>query len=672
MHERSPGKPRWPGFCTLEMGRAAGSSGTAENDIMKPGNGKCARSAFDRAWAVAGLAALGTGLHAAPAHACGGFFCGQQPVDQTAERILFEVGQDSVTMTTQISFTGDAADFAWVLPLSEVPLADSLAVYHQQALNALDANSGPIFLLPDDPACYSCFGCEFAGGLPTAVAEEDSDSSVTVLIRQEVGDYDVAVIESEDPAALVAWLRSEGYRITAAMEPYVARYTSEGLKFLALKLVAGADVKDLRPFRFTLPGTAPTIPLRMTALAAEPEMSIVTFVLADTRFEGKNWPNLEIANDRIRYNPLPYVFSSVATNWASLVAESVDEAGGQGWVTEFAGPSASYTEQVRAQVQNGNFQTEDDAAAAAELLAALEAHPYLTRLYTRLSAEEMTSDPVFGRSALGNVVREHQLSRIVDGVDQCSEDARESTDPCDFTTCGAGGLCLPVTTPAPAGTSNDSSVALVAPGCACVPGATARATLAPGGSAPTVICQDGRMSFLNAGDRETADADVLPDTCAGYDCGERGQCIAMNLTPTCVCDQGFVAVGSLDPSGARRVRCTEPDEAVPAAFYDKRLPVLPPELPGGRDVGVAEVVPMVTPPVGMPLPPVVSPSADFPMPRANPDYPPPPSTAGANTGGGGCNLDAGSGARGAMSAAALFGLAALALTASSARRHCRG
>src|SRR5215510_14844936 len=79
------------------------------------------------------------------AAACGGFFCGRQPVDQTAERILFEVGQGSVTMTTQISFNGKAADFAWILPLSEVPAVESLAVFPQKALNALDSNSGPNF-----------------------------------------------------------------------------------------------------------------------------------------------------------------------------------------------------------------------------------------------------------------------------------------------------------------------------------------------------------------------------------------------------------------------------------------------------------------------------------------------------------------------------------------------
>jgi hypothetical protein len=564
---------------------------------------------------------LGLVLQPASAQACGGFFCGQQPVDQSAERILFEVGADSVTMTTQISFNGDAADFAWVLPLGEVPLEGSLAVFRQQALNALDANSGPIFQPASDPQCDPCPGCEF-NAVPQS---EGTDDAVTVYVRQEVGEYDVAVIASEDPLALVDWLRAEGYRITPAMEPYIERYTEEGLKFLALKLLVTADVQDLSPFRFSLPGTTPSIPLRMTALAAEPEMSIVAFVLADARFEGKNWPNLQIADDQIRYNP----FNFSTTNWAQLVAQAVDDAGGQGWVTEFAGTSAGYAEQVRAQVENANFSSPEDAEAADQLLAALSAHPYLTRLYTRLSAEEMTVDPVLGRSPEGDVDRLHQLSRFVNGVDQCSEDQRVSTDPCDFTTCGAGGLCRTVLVPGEAG--NNSSVSVATAGCACLPGATARVTVAPDGSS-AVICQDGRMSFLNAGDRDIQTDEVLPDACAGFDCGENGRCMAVNMTPTCVCDQGFIAVGGVDENGARRLSCVEPDAEVPVTFYDKSMPALPLDLPGGRELPR-------------------NPSAAYPLPRETPE-------AASSAGGGGCTFGAERGqALAPWAAALLIGLA---------------
>jgi hypothetical protein len=587
------------------------------------------------------LASLAGGsllLTSSEASACGGFFCGRQPVDQTAERILFEVGQDSVTMTTQISFNGKAKDFAWILPLSDVPALDSLAVYPQKALNALDSNSGPNFQPPNDSACFYALPPLVASAPGAAQNDSGGESApppVTVYIRAEVGAYDVAVVGSSSPAELVNWLRGAGYRITPAMEPYVARYTEEGMKFLALKLQDTASVKDLKPFRFTLPGTAPSIPLRMTALAAEPEMGIVVFVLGQRRFEGKNWANIEIADDQIRYNPFSYSFP-VRTNWTQLVAKGVDEKGGQGWVTEFAGASASYAQQVRAQVQNDNFATPEDREAARALLTSLEAYPYLTRLYSRLSAEEMTSDPLFGQSSLGDVDQQHQLSRFVNGVDQCAMDQRISTDPCDFTTCGAAGLCRQVT-PASETTPNNpyTPVTPAVIGCACLAGATARVTFAPDGTS-TVICQDGRLSFLNPGDREEDGLDVLPDPCAGFSCGENGQCVSMNLTPTCVCDQGFVAVGQAANDGTRQMSCQKPMQAVPGNFYADTLPALPPALPGGREVVLTEPEPMAAP--GTPSEPVQN--ADFPMPRSNPELGPSqvPVRAASSGGGGGCNL----------------------------------
>jgi hypothetical protein len=513
-------------------------------------------------------------LHTPRAEACGGFFCGQAPVDQTAERILFEVDESSVTMTSQIAFAGDAEDFAWILPLAAVPDVDSLSVVPQRALDALDAQSGPQFQLPNDPACYDNRNLPVASGAPTA---EDGDSGgVDVYVQATVGEYDVAVVGSEDPAALIQWLRDNDYRVTPPMEPYIQLYTSEGLKFLALKLLPEADVSQLSAFRFTLPGTAPSIPLRMTALAAEPEMAVVVFVLADQRFEGRNWENVEIAEDAIRFDP--YSFFPLRTNWTTLVAQAVDEAGGQGWVTEFAGSSQPYAQLVQNQIDSGFFPMPEDEAAARALLASFEDHPYMTRLYTRLSAEEMTSDPVFGRSAAGDVSRTRQLSRFVDGVDQCIDDPRASTNPCDFATCGAGGLCRPVPVDISGATRNVAA-------CACLPGATARTTFAADGTA-TVVCQDGRMSFLNPGDRELDTLGFLPDTCVDFDCGENGRCVPMNLTPTCVCDEGYVARGELGSAGERRTTCVLPPEPIPAAFYGRRLRALPEELPGGRSITV--------------------------------------------------------------------------------------
>jgi hypothetical protein len=62
----------------------------------------------------------------------------------------------------------------------------------------------------------------------------------------------------------------------------------------------------------------------------------------------------------------------------------------------------------------------------------------------------------------------------------------------------------------------------------------------------------------------------------------------MNMTPTCVCDEGFVAIGSLSAEGVRQTTCTQPLEPVPSAFYEVRLPALPAGMPGGRIVDTPE------------------------------------------------------------------------------------
>jgi hypothetical protein len=67
-----------------------------------------------------------------------------------------------------------------------------------------------------------------------------------------------------------------------------------------------------------------------------------------------------------------------------------------------------------------------------------------------------------------------------------------------------------------------------------------------------------------------------------FDCGANGNCLAMNMTPTCVCDEGFVAVGSFNATGGRTTSCQKPMVTVPTTFYQQRLPDLPKDLPGGR------------------------------------------------------------------------------------------
>jgi Uncharacterized protein conserved in bacteria (DUF2330) len=488
------------------------------------------------------------------ARACGGLFCSRTPVDQNAERIVFKVRSDGRTdMIVQISYRGKAEDFAWLLPLGEPPAVEDLGTFPQAALNALDAQTGVVI----SGGCFN--GAGRAASSPSAVDEDAG--GVNVYVRAQVGNYDVAVIGSSDASASAEWLHDNGFRLSEAMQGFLELYTAEGMKFLALKLLPDKDVTDITPFKLTLPGETPSIPLRLSAVAAEPEMGIVVWIFAEQRYEPANADELTIDNADLRLDPNTY-----GSNWTTLVARAADAAEGRGFVVENAQPIDSF----RSFVQNSFANTPEQMEAQRELLGVLEGTRYMTRLYTRLSPEEMTFDPLFKRSSKGDVDR----FRSAGNDNQCQQPPMG--DACDFTACGSLGLCR---------TLADKSAA-----CACAPGTTARTTLAPnanGQFTTSVSCIDKRLSFLNPGDKDSA-GEALPDPCVGIDCGGHGSCVPMNMTPTCECERGYVARGAVGADGSRSTRCTEPTKSVPDAFYNRRAVARAADLPIGRDEVVAE------------------------------------------------------------------------------------
>src|SRR5476649_2945720 len=80
----------------------------------------------------------------APALACGGLFCARIPVDQTGEKILFATDGHTVTAHVQISYTGDARKFSWIVP---VPTAPKLTVGSDALFTQLREATRPQFEL---------------------------------------------------------------------------------------------------------------------------------------------------------------------------------------------------------------------------------------------------------------------------------------------------------------------------------------------------------------------------------------------------------------------------------------------------------------------------------------------------------------------------------------------
>jgi hypothetical protein len=320
-----------------------------------------------------------------PVSACGGLFCQNIPVDQQAERIIFTInGDGTVTAYVQINYTGSAPDFSWVLPVPSVPELD---VAEMASFDELSNLTAPVFVPPLMPDC----ALQRMPVLAMA-AQPETDDGVTVLASGEVGPFSYDVITSPDPQAMISWLRKNNYRITPEMEPLVAVYNAEGMVFLAMKLQPEMGVQDIQPIVLTYDSTRPMIPLRLTAVAANPNMTVLTWIFADAQTFPVNYARPTIDDEDIRGTFLTFD----GTNYLQLLDATIDLYDGRAFVTEYAMP----TSDLRA------LRPSDPLI---RLLS--EKFAYLTRHIGRISPEEMTVDPVFDVNPdLPDVSNVHDLS----------------------------------------------------------------------------------------------------------------------------------------------------------------------------------------------------------------------------------------------------------------------
>jgi hypothetical protein len=442
--------------------------------------------------ALPGVLAFATVFSSRPAAACGGFFCSQQqPVNQAAERIIFsDNGDGTITAIIQILYEGPSERFSWLLPISTVPEGDQLGVSSDIAFSRLQLSTNPQFNLNTVVEGR----CRSNGGRGINLAESDSvdsapvspsfsgdDGEVNVEASGVVGAFEWTVISVDsgvaDPATpATEWLTENGYDIPSGGAGLIGPYLAEGMYLLALRLTKGSDVGSIRPIELTYAADAPMIPIQLTAVAANQDMGVMTWTLANARAVPFNYNALELNEARINW-------FNAASNYGDVVTEAANDAGGQGFVTEFAGPSSRLADVVWRPDEEADWQslkgstylgfsdifaalydryqgmsgfwdavrrsvtlpaqvTFEDfrncpscysatvsfspsglfAAVDADVLEPLrrvqnriDQAPYVTRLYSTLSAAEMTVDPVFVfNPELPDVDNVHRADRIIE------------------------------------------------------------------------------------------------------------------------------------------------------------------------------------------------------------------------------------------------------------------
>ncbi len=404
------------------------------------------------------------------ASACGGFFCQRVPINQAAEQIIFRQDGDEVRAVVLIQYVGEAEDFSWVLPVPANLRSEDLSTGSDAFFQSLERATRPQFTLEieGEPCPQGGFGGGILDLLGPAPEEGGADDGVMVLEEATVGPFDVQVVSSDDPAAMINWLIENGYDLSDRGEQLITPYVEEGMNFVALKLRQDQGIGDIRPLVLKYRSDHPMIPIRLTAVAAEDDMGVLVWILGAGRAIPLNYlhviPNYTLLN---WYQGATAAYAS----YQGLITAAMNEAGGQGFATDYAAPLENLLEQLPSvETYDASLQrlesaettsrfyeelifgfvfpsdqqleilrrqlplTEGidefvyadptllteavgmeaaDAARAGiiseiteniiepleKTLAVFEGDPYLTRLYTTLSPEEMTLDPTFSFNA---------------------------------------------------------------------------------------------------------------------------------------------------------------------------------------------------------------------------------------------------------------------------------
>jgi Uncharacterized protein conserved in bacteria (DUF2330) len=321
-------------------------------------------------------------------------------------------------------------------------------------------------------------------------ASGDDHGGVTVEASGVVGAFEWTVISldaslAEPAEAAVKWLKENGYDVPQGAPGLLGPYLADGLNLLALKLKKGASTGSIRPIVLTYDSEQPMIPIKLTAVAANENMGVLAWVLGEARAVPVNYYALELNEARINWfaastnygdvvnaaaddaggqgfvtemagSTIPFkelVWSSyqqqgwdriqqdTAGDALAAYRTAIDAFGGSDGLAEAAFAHAKFDPQTTVEMLKDCIQCYPPSSVDGGFVAALrenvveplkvvqdllDRHPQLTRLYTTMSASEMTVDPLFSFNrdlpAVNNI---HSAQRII----ECSSEYYQDTAP---------------------------------------------------------------------------------------------------------------------------------------------------------------------------------------------------------------------------------------------------
>lgn len=228
-----------------------------------------------------------------------------------------QAGESTEDLILKIRVTGQADEFAWIVPFPNKPKVEKEdEALFKELFDYVESRQRRTF--KGETAAE--------GGAKPKTAEAKND--VEVLSREIVGSYDVAVVQENSPGKLNEWLSENGYQPLEKAEDVLTFYRDKGYVYACIRVSDTAlgqsqgQPVDLHPLRFTFRTggrDAMYFPMKLTGLQSEPfDVNLYVFY----RF----W-----LNDRL--NKFGYAHRGFRLNFRDYDTKQCEPNGGKAYTT---------------------------------------------------------------------------------------------------------------------------------------------------------------------------------------------------------------------------------------------------------------------------------------------------------------------------------------------------
>jgi len=302
--------------------------------------------------------------------------------------LVFDPETKTETMVLSTMYVGQPADFAWVIPVPNLPSRGQIDVWDggEPAFWELFDKTEPRLQMLS-LGLVGCGGCGYA---PASNKPEPPDSGfvgVKVVDRLQIKGLDITLLNAQSATDLTGWLNANGYRYPEGAVNVIEHYIAKGWSFVAVKvdtpdeesqstpssLWSGYFPRD--PLKLTFRTDQFVFPMRISSVSSRPSGSaILLYVFAPYRVRAENFPTVEMKPPSLTADTL----SALRLAYQEAFQKLLDQPQGRALVVEYAKPSLG----------------QDFGGFTRNLLVPWRTY-YLTRLRTIFRPEHMTDDIVF-------------------------------------------------------------------------------------------------------------------------------------------------------------------------------------------------------------------------------------------------------------------------------------